>query len=311
MMASRRVDNGVRAFFADFLSFDRFDTLEKDTVIYPAFSLSVGDDAREQLLRTITEVLVAEDGDYRDLFTTRKTFITTNLGRIYQVPVDRPDGGWMPYEFPKNDPHAGIVTQVGFVALASHPGRSSPTLRGRAIRELLLCQKVPDPPGNVDFSAFTDPNSPHKTARERLTAHRTAPACAGCHKITDPIGLGLEDFDGIGQLRSTENGAPIDTAGDLDGIAYKDAIGLGQAIHDNPAATTCVVNRLASYALGRPQTSSDKEFVTYLNTSFAKSGYRFRELMQRIALSDSMYAVVPPSGATSASAEPPTKEGHS
>ncbi|MFL2769949.1 MAG: DUF1588 domain-containing protein [Rhodospirillaceae bacterium] len=122
-----------------------------------------------------------------------------------------------PFEFSENDPRAGILTQVGFSALASHPGRSSPTLRGKSIREAVLCQKVPDPPGDVDFSLFEDPNSPNKTARERLTAHSTEPACAGCHKITDPIGLALEQLDGIGQLRTSENGVVIDVSGNLDG----------------------------------------------------------------------------------------------
>src|SRR5690606_7737678 len=122
--------------------------------------------------------------------------------------------------FDENDPRAGLVSQVGFLAMASHPGRSSPTLRGQAIREHLLCQSVPEPPGDVDFTLFEDPDSSLKTARERLVAHANVPACAGCHKITDPIGLALENFDGAGQFRTTENGAPIDTSGELDGISF-------------------------------------------------------------------------------------------
>ena len=79
------------------------------------------------------------------------------------------------------------------------------------------------------------PDNLFATLRERLTAHRTEPACAGCHQLTDPIGLGLENLDGAGQLRTTENGLPIDASGDLDGIPFADAAGLGQAIRDNPA----------------------------------------------------------------------------
>ena len=311
MMKSHRVDGGVRAFFADFLGFDRFENLEKDTVIYPAYSVNVALDAREQLLRTITDTLLVQNADYRDIFTTRKTFLTSTLGRIYQVAIDRPDGGWMRYEFPQGDQHVGIVTQIGFVALASHPGRSSPTIRGKAIRELLLCQHVPDPPGDVDFSLFNDLNSPNKTARQRLSAHATTPTCAGCHKVTDPIGLGLEHFDGIGQMRDSENGELISTAGDLDGIAYKDAAGLAQAIHDNPSATTCVVNRLAAYALGRSLGNGDKELVNYLSESFSRDGFKFSKLMETIALGDALYTIKPPAGATAANAETSNKEPHS
>lgn len=299
MTASHRLDTGVRAFFEDFLRFDQFETLEKDSIIYPAFTIQVSEDAKEQVLRTVVDHLVARNQDYRELFTTRKTFITGALARIYRVPTKRPtEGAWVPFEYSQDDPRAGILTQVGFAALASHPGRSSPTLRGKAIREALLCQKVPDPPGDVDFSLFEDPNSPNKTARERLTAHRTAPACAGCHKITDPIGLGLETLDGIGQLRTTENGAPIDPSGDLDGTPFADAAGLGKALYSNPATTSCVAGRLASYALGRSPAQTDKEFLKYLDRRFVSDGYQFPKLLRRIALSDALFAVTAPNSGT-------------
>ena len=296
LMMSHRLDTGVRAFFEDFLHFDQFDTLEKDNIIYPAFTIQVAEDAREQVLRTLVDHLILREQDYRDLFTTRQTFITGALARVYRVPTRRPaEGAWVPYEFREDDPRAGILTQIGFSALASHPGRSSPTLRGKAIREALLCQKVPDPPGDVDFSLFEDPNSPNKTARERLTAHRTAPACAGCHKITDPIGLALENLDGIGQLRTMENGALIDASGDLDGSPFTDAAGLGRAVSTNPATTSCVTQRLASYALGRSAGPAEREFVKYLEQGFMDDEYSFPALLRRIALSDALFAISAPS----------------
>ena len=273
MMASPRLEAGVRAFLDDFLRFDQFETLEKDSVIYPAFTVKVIDDAREQVLRTAVDLLLVQNGDYRDLFTTRKTFVTGTLARIYHIPISRPTGGaWSPYEFPEGDSRAGLITEIGFAALASHPGRSSPTLRGRAIREELLCQKVPDPPGNVDFSKFEAADTLGKTARQRLTAHRTDPACSGCHQIMDPVGLGLENLDGVGQFRTTENGAPIDPSGELDGQKFADAASLGKAIHDDPAATSCVVERLASYALGRK--ADDKPYLQYLGKKFADDHYQ-------------------------------------
>ncbi len=291
MLASQHLNTGVRAFFSDMFGYDGFDSLEKDSVVYPKFSLAVAEDAKEQTLRTLVDLLVTQNGDYRDIFTTRKTFMSPALSRIYEVPVNRPDGGWSPYTFPEGDPRAGIATQIGFVSLYAHPGRSSSTLRGRAVREELLCQKVPDPPGNVSFDLFNDPNSPHKTARERLTAHASAPSCAGCHKIMDPIGLALEKFDGIGQFRTAENGEAIDTSGNLDGVKFEDAAGLGAALHDNPAATACVVNRLYSYAVGRVPNKGENEWVSVLQKNFAEDNYRFTALLRRIAMSDAFYAV--------------------
>jgi Protein of unknown function (DUF1592)/Protein of unknown function (DUF1588)/Protein of unknown function (DUF1595)/Protein of unknown function (DUF1585)/Protein of unknown function (DUF1587) len=294
MLESPKLVAGLRAFFHDMLAFEDMERLEKDSIIYPVFSTAVVQDAREQTLRTLTHLLLEDELDYRDIFTTRKTFMSGPLGRIYRVPVDRPDGGWMPYEFPEGDPRAGLITHVSFAALYAHPGRSSPTLRGRAMRELLLCQKVPDPPGDVDFSLFNDPNAPSRTARQRLTVHSTQPSCAGCHKLTDPIGLALEKIDGAGQLRTTEDGIAIDTSGDLDGVKFTDAAGLGAAMRDNPAAPACVVNRLYAYAVARSPAREDKPLLVHFEEDFARGDYRIPALLREIATSDAMFAVSPP-----------------
>ncbi len=293
MLQSPKLEAGMRAFFNDMFAFEDLARLEKDSIIYPSFSAAVATDAREQTLRTVVDHLLVQRADYRDLFTTRKTFISGPLGRIYRLPAQRPDGGWTSYEFPEGDPRAGLITQASFNALYAHPGRSSPTLRGRAIRELLLCQKVPDPPGNVDFSLFNDPNAPSRTARQRLGVHATQPACAGCHKLTDPIGLALEKIDGAGQLRETESNTPIDTSGDLDGKPFSDAAGLGKAMRDNPATPACVVNRVFSYAAVRTPQRDEKKLLEYFETEFAKKDYLFPELLRQVAASDALYAVTP------------------
>ena len=300
MIESPKLVTGLRAFFNDMLAFEDIDRLEKDSIIYPTFSSAVAQDSREQTLRTLTHLLIEEEADYRDIFTTRKTFMSGNLGRIYRVPVDRPDGGWMPYEFPEGDPRAGLITQVSFAALYAHPGRSSPTLRGRAMRELLLCQKIPDPPGDVDFSLFNDPDAPSRTARQRLTVHATQPSCSGCHKLTDPIGLALERIDGAGQLRTAENEVLIDTHGDLDGIKFDDAEGLGRAMRENPAVPSCVVGRMYSYAVARVPSRDDKPLLAALGEEFADEGYRIPALLRQIATSDAMFAVSPPKLRTAA-----------
>ena len=294
MLRSQYLARGVRAFFEDFLDLEKFETLEKDTLIYPAYTVNAADSAKEQLLRTIVDHTVNKDAPYPEIFTTRNTFVDSHLGRVYQVPITRPDGGWQPYEFPEDDVRAGILTQMGFLSLYSHPGRSSATSRGKAVRELLLCQKVPDPPGDVDFSLFNDPDAPSRTARDRLTAHATVPSCAGCHKLTDPIGLGFEQFDGIGQFRVAEQGAVIDVSGDLDGNQFNDAKSLAQAMHDSPGVPACLTNQLYSYAAGRAPERDEREFVRYLEAAFAKSEYSLQALLGDIATSDALYAVTQP-----------------
>jgi hypothetical protein len=295
MLSSPRLEAGVRAFFADMLQFDLFDTLAKDAKLYPKWTFKVGQDAEEQTLRTIVDLLLIRHGDYRDLFTTRRTFLTPTLASIYRVPVPQNAAPWQPYEFPEGDPRAGILAQASFVALHSHEGASSPTLRGKALRELLLCQPVPAPPGNVNFTVAQDTHNPHyKTMRERLTAHRTDPTCAGCHKLMDPIGLALENFDSDGQYRLSENGEPLDTSGELDGLRFTDAAGLGRAMHDNPATGACLVRRLYSYATGRAPARRDMPWIRYLERSFVADGYRAPELLRRIATSENFYRIGPP-----------------
>lgn len=295
MLASPRLEAGVRAFFADMLQFDLFDTLAKDAKIYPKWTFKVSQDAQEQTLRTIVDLLLTRHGDYRDLFTTRRTFLTPTLASIYRVAVAQNGESWQPYEFSAGDPRAGLLAQASFVALHSHEGSSSPTLRGKALRELLLCEPVPAPPGNVNLTGAQDTHNPHfKTMRERLTVHRTEPTCAGCHKLMDPIGLALENFDSDGEYRLTENGEPLDTSGELDGIHFSDAAGLGRAMHDNPATGACLVRRLYSYATGRAPARRDMPWIRYLESGFVADGYRAPELMRRIAASENFYRVGPP-----------------
>jgi hypothetical protein len=289
MLHSPRLETGVRAFFDDMFGFDDFATLAKDAETYPSFTGATAADAREQTLRTIVDHLITQNGDYRDLFTTHKTFMSTALAPIYGVPAGR---GWTAYEFPADTPHAGILTEISFLAVHSHPGRSSPTKRGKALRELLLCQPVPRPPANVDFSAVENPKSPIKTQRERVSIHLKNPVCAGCHRITDPIGLALENFDGAGQYRTTERGETIDASGSLDGKNFTNVVGLGQALHDHPALTSCLVERTYSYGSGAPaDTDKVKPLLVYLNEQFASHHYSFPSLLRTIALSNAFMEV--------------------
>jgi hypothetical protein len=288
MLASSRIEDGMRAFFDDMMAFDEFDSLAKDPVIYPMVTGATLADAREQTLRTVIDHLLTRQLDYRDLFTTRETFMSMSLGALYGVPTTN---GWVPYQFPEDSPRSGLLTQVSFLAAHSHSVRSSPTLRGKALRELFLCQKVPPPPPDVDFSALEDAGDV-PTARERLKVHNTNPSCAGCHLITDPMGLSLENFDGAGRYRETENGAVLDIRGELDGAVYDDVQGLTVAMRNHPKLSACLVNRLYAYGTGGPVSLRyDRDILAYFTERFAANGYRLSELLHDIALSQAFTAV--------------------
>lgn len=291
LIASDRFETAVRAFFRDMLEFELFDDLAKDAAIYPAYNSDVAADAQEQTLRDISWHLLERQGDYRDLFTLKETWMTRALGVVYRQPVTSRDG-WELTQLSHTGERMGIQSHISFLALHSHPGRSSPTLRGEAIRNVFLCQLVPEPPADIDFSVIQNP-SPDRmpTARDRLTAHNTEPACSGCHKVMDPVGLALENYDGLGTYRSHELEALIDASGYLDGIAYEDGAGLARALRQHPETPRCVVEKVYRYATGRDTVWRERPYMDYLIAAFAERGYRVPELMRTIALSENFFAI--------------------
>ena len=212
--------------------------------------------------------------------------------------VDTTDNGqperWIAYTYPAGDPHAGILSQASFTTLWSPSGRTSPTVRGKALRQNILCEKVPPPPGNVSFKFVEDTSNPQfKTTRDRLTAHRTEPMCAGCHKLTDPIGLALENFDSAGEFRTSENGQPIDVSGEISGKQFVGPVGLGQTVHDDPATVSCVAQRAFAFETGYLPPKDDAQWQQ-IEQKFAASHYDVLELLRQIALSDLSYRAPEP-----------------
>lgn len=294
MIASPRFEQGVRSFFSDMFGFEQFDGLSKDQAIYPKFSAAMAQDAQEQMLRTIVDLLLTSKGDYRDLFITRKTFLNRNLAALYKVPVEEGGvEGWVPYTFAPDDKRAGVLSLAGFLMLdPTHEGRSSPTIRGKTVRELFLCEPVPVPPPNVNFAAVQDTGNPlHRTARDRLSVHQENPACSGCHAITDPIGLSLENYDAVGSFRTHENGALIDASGTFEGKSYQDGLGLQRLLRDSPGAPACVTQRAFEYGVGRPLTTTEQKWLEYAVERFAADRYQIPALMRRIATSPAFRSV--------------------
>jgi len=294
MVASEYLADGVRAFFEDVFIFDKFDGLDKDVTRYPLFSSLIAADAREQTLRFVIDQLVTQQADYRSLYTSRQLPMTRSLGPIYGIPVRSVDG-WEDATLPSSQSRGGLLSQASFAMLFSHPGRSSPTLRGIFMREALLCQTIPEAPADVDFTQFVqDVAAVHKTARDRLEVHSTQASCRKCHILTDPIGLGLENFDGIGKYRATENDAPIDSSGDFDGATFANAAELGQAFAENPLVSACLVQNLYRYAAGRKQTNGERPLLRHLENVFAEGGHQVPGLMRDIATSEAFRTATAP-----------------
>jgi hypothetical protein len=293
LLASPRFEDGVRAFFADMMALDQLDGVQKDPTIYPRFSGKLATDSREQTLRTIVDLLVRRNADYRDLYTTRRTYLSRSLGLLYSIPVTSPTG-WERHEFAADDPRTGLLSQPSFLMTHSHPGRSSPTLRGKAIRELLLCQHVPAPPANVNFALVQDVHNPKfATARLRLGVHSENPVCAGCHKLTDPMGLSLENFDGAAGVRYQENGAPIDASATYNQVDFTGPAGLGKALAGDPALSSCLVSRIFAYGTGTSAVGESESWLESVHEAkAAQGGFHLKDLFRTIALGDPFYRPV-------------------
>ena len=293
LMASPRLESGMRAFFNDMFELDTFDTVSKDSILYPKWSSSIAASAKEETLRTAIDLSLHANGDMRDLMTTRKTFLNRALAADYQLPFAF-KSEWMPYEFAADSGRSGVLTQVSMLSMFSHPGRSSPTKRGVALMDIFLCEPTPAPPANVDFSVVNDVNGSLKTVRERLMAHATNSTCASCHTHSDPIGLSLEGFDTIGGRRTTENGKLIDVSAAIQGKKFSGAEGLGKFLHDSPKYTSCVARKV--YAYGRGENSEDVPASAFKAgyKAFADSGFRLRSLLKGLVEDKDFFSASPP-----------------
>ena len=283
MLASPRAHAGLRNFVTEYLRLDKLDQLSKDPTIFTHFNPDVGPAAREETLRDFEHLVFDLDGDYRDLFTSRRTFVNPKLASLYEVLAPKADG-FAEVELPADIPRRGLLGQVSFLSLYAHPTSSSATLRGKLIRTVLLCGTVPPPPVNVN-TALPEPSATALTLREREKVHLSDPFCAGCHVQMDPIGLGLENFDGLGGYRRKDHGAPIDPSGDLDGAAFANAVELADRVRNHPALGRCFVRRMYEYATAFVEQPAETPVLTALADDFAASGYRIKSLMLTISTS--------------------------
>ena len=173
---------------------------------------------------------------------------------------------------------------MSFLALQAHPTSTSPTRRGKFIREVLLCQSLSPPPADVDTS-IPEPSTGYPTMRDRLEEHMSNPDCSVCHMQTDPIGLGFENFDGLGGWRTTENGNVVDPSGELDGVQFHDAWALADVVRADAHLAPCLTRTLYQYGTGHAAEESEQGLIDWHAQGFAESGYRIQWLIRDIVVS--------------------------
>ncbi|MBC8132245.1 MAG: DUF1592 domain-containing protein, partial [Deltaproteobacteria bacterium] len=287
MLTSSKAQALVDNFAGQWLYTRQIAEFTPDPKLFPMFDDSLRAAMKLEMEAMFKEV-VLNGLSAEKLVTADFTFVNDRLARHYGLPAV---GSAVPVKVSLvgNAQRGGMLAQGGFLAVTSHQDKTSPVLRGKWVMGQLLCVPVSPPPANVN--AMLDPTKVSGTLRQQLEQHRTDPSCSVCHRMMDPIGLGLENYDAVGAYRTTDIGAAIDASGQLpDGRTFNGRQGLANLVAADPNYARCLTQQLYTYALGRvPDTVTaghmDPATMYGLANSFRTGGYKFKDLVAQIAAS--------------------------
>jgi mono/diheme cytochrome c family protein len=285
MFADPRTRNSlVQNFFSDWLEIRNVWLLNPDGTKFPWF-----DDNLRSAFVTETEMFLnaqlKEDHGVTDLLTSDETFLNEQLARHYGI------SGVYGSRFRRvkltDENRFGLLGKASILAVSSYSTRTSPTIRGKWLLENILAAPPPAPPPNVPSLESSNKDGKPLSVRQMLEMHRANPVCASCHARMDPLGLSLENFDAIGQWRTTDAGHPIDASGVLlDGTKVDGPRELRQALMAQKSQFVgAVTEKLLTYALGRGLQYYDAPTVRAIDRSAAADGYRWSSLILGIVKS--------------------------
>lgn len=288
MLADPKAADAIASFHLQWLGVDETEGLEKDASVFPGFDSALAEAMKEETARFTNWVVLEGDGRLETLLTADFT-VTEDpaLLALYgaTLPADHVPGD--PVDLPAGE-RSGLLTHPSVLASHSHANQTSPIHRGVMVRQNLLCQILPPPPPDVD-NVPPDPD-PDATTRERFDQHTSDPACAGCHDLIDPVGFGLENYDGIGAFRTMEGELPVDASGELLGTdvdgPFDGGLELAQRLAQSRQVRECVARQWFRFAFGRGETSDDDCAMERLFEAFESSEYDIRALLREIVLSD-------------------------
>jgi len=284
MLADPKAEALTSNFAGQWLHLRNVTNILPNSDLFPDF-----DDNLRESFRKETELLfdsiVKEDRNVVDLMTADYTFVNERLARHYGIPDIY--GSRFRRVHITDDARRGLLGQGSILATTSHAERTSPVLRGKWVLENVLDAPVPPPPPDVPQLKPPAEGEKPKTLREQMTEHRANPACATCHRIMDPIGFAMENFDPVGAWRTQEPGGPIDASGQLaDGTKINGVVSLRDALVKNPDLFVgTVTDKLLTYALGRGLAYYDMPVVRGIVRDSAKDNYRFSSIVLGIVRS--------------------------
>jgi len=285
MMADPKAEAWVNNFFGQWLMLRNVGSSLPDYLTYPAFD----DSLREAFTRETDLFLqsqVSDDRSALDLLTANYTFVNERLARHYGIP--NVYGSHFRRVALTDGKRAGLLGQGSVLLVTAYPNRTSPVFRGKWLLENILGTAPPDPPANVPPFPENDGTSAPKSVRARMEEHRRNPVCASCHALIDPLGFGLENFDGIGQWRDLDANSPVDASGRFpNGINFADASDFRQGIVTAYRAEflSTLTKKLTTYALGRGVEYYDMPAIRAIVRDAEASDYRWSALVMGIVKS--------------------------
>jgi hypothetical protein len=284
MLADERARALVTNFADQWLYLRELKTANPDAREFPDF-----DDNLRQAFQQETELLfesvVRGNKSVLDLLDADYTFVNERLAKHYGIAnIYGPDFRRVPVP---SDARRGLLGQGSLLLVTSNANRTSPVQRGKWILENLLGSPPPLPPPNVPPLKENANAAAATSVRERMEEHRANPVCAACHKIMDPIGLALENFDGVGHWRTQDSGFAINPAGQLvDGTPLDGPASLRKALLDRPEAFVgALTEKLLMYGIGRETKYYDLPVVRAIMRDVAPDRYRFSDLVLGIVKS--------------------------
>jgi len=285
MLADPKAESLVNNFAEQWLFLRNVQSLAPDEQTFPNF-----DDNLRRSFRRETELffesIVREDRDVMDLINADYTFVNERLAKHYNIPDVY--GSQFRRVTQTNDARRGLLGQGSILSVTSYPTRTSPVLRGKWIMENLMGTPPPAPPPNVPALKDQAQGGKVLSIRQLLEEHRKNAPCSTCHKVMDPLGFALENFNGVGEYRTKDASGQIDSSGQLaDGTKIDGVVELRQALMKHPEYFVgTLTEKLLTYALGRPLEYYDMPVVRGIVRDAGRDNYRFSALILGIVKSE-------------------------
>jgi len=265
------------------MQLDELASLTKDTTVFPNFSPELVDSMRAEALRFVKAVTLEGSGTVSALLTSRFGFVDQKLAKLYGL-AGSFGSELVRVEHAPESGRLGLFTQGAFLAgHSSSSSGTSPILRGVFLLRRVACATIPDPPPGA---AMQQPATPSATAlattRDYFTWKTSMPACTGCHSLINPMGFAFERFDGLGQWRDNDRGAPIDTSGALQlgssDLAFNEASGLLEELAKEPIVQACYAKNWLQFAYGRREDAADSRALGLATARLQAGDFSIRDL---------------------------------